>query len=429
MNERTAAHERGRAACERPIYLDYAATTPVDAQVAAAMAECLTLEGAFGSPSSRSHAYGNAASALVEAARARVAACVGAAPADIIWTSGATEANNLALFGAANYYRDSGRHLVTVRTEHKAVLDPCRELERRGWRVTYLVPDRGGVVDPSQVAAALQTDTTLVSVMHVNNEIGVIQDIAAIAAVCAAHGSVRLHVDAAQSVGKCALNFEGWGLDLMSLSAHKAYGPKGVGALVVSRKRGMHLQPLQFGGGQEGNLRSGTVATHQVVGMGEAFALADFALGEEIPRIARLRDRLWRGLQALGGVLRNGEAAHCVAHLLNVSFEDVEGECLLADVRSAIAVSTGSACMSAVQQPSYVLRALGRDERLAESSLRFSLGRFSAEADVDAAVAAVTRAVTRLRRIAGAPPVAAPANPGGESGAHLWDASSGANCP
>jgi cysteine desulfurase len=388
---------------EYPVYLDYAATTPVDPRVAAAMGECLTREGAFGNPGSLSHDYGEAASALVEAARADVAATVGAAPADIVWTSGATEANNLALFGFASYYRDSGKHIVTVRTEHKAVLDPCRELEHRGWRVTYLSPGRDGVLDCAQVAAALQPDTVLVSVMHVNNEIGVIQDIAAIAAVCATHGRARLHVDGAQSVGKCALDFEGMGIDLLSLSAHKAYGPKGVGALAVSRRRGVQLQALQFGGGQERNLRSGTVATHQVVGMGAAFALAGAAQNEEVPRIALLRDRLWHGLEALGGVLRNGEAAHCVAHLLNVSFENVEGESLLAAVRPFIAVSTGSACTSAVQEPSYVLRALGRDERLAESSLRFSLGRFSTAAEVDAALTAVAAAVTRLRRIAGVP--------------------------
>ena len=398
-NQGTAAHGRRTA----PVYLDYAATTPVDPRVAAAMAECLTQEGAFGNPGSASHDYGDAANALVEAARREVAAAVGAEPEDIIWTSGATEANNLALFGIAAYYRDTGRHIVTVRTEHKAVLDPCRELERRGWRVTYLVPDRGGVLDPAEVAAALQPDTTLVSVMHVNNEIGVIQDIAAIAAVCAAHGTVRLHVDAAQSVGKCEVEFDRLGVDLMSLSAHKAYGPKGVGALVASRKRGVQLRALQFGGGQERNLRSGTIATHQVVGMGTAFALAAATREPEALRIALLRDRLWRGLDALGGALRNGDAAHSVAHLLNVSFEDVEGESLLAAVRSSIAVSTGSACTSATQEPSYVLRALGRDERLAESSLRFSLGRFSTEADVEAAVAAVLRAVTRLRRIAGDP--------------------------
>jgi len=383
-----------------PVYFDYAATTPVDARVAARMAECLTRDGAFGNPGS-SHDYGDAANALVEAARAQVAAAVGAAPEDIIWTSGATEANNLALFGVATYYRDVGRHVVTVRTEHKAVLDPCRELERRGWRVTYLVPDSDGVLDPEQVAAALLPDTVLVSVMHVNNEIGVMQDIAAIAGVCARHGTARLHVDAAQSVGKCPLDFSSLGLDLLSLSAHKAYGPKGVGALVVSRKRRVQLQPLQFGGGQERNLRSGTLATHQAVGMGTAFALAAAAREKEVERIGLLRDRLWRGLEALGGLLRNGQAAHTVAHLLNVSVEDVEGESLLAAVRPSIAVSTGSACTSAAREPSYVLRALGRNERLAESSLRFSLGRFSTEGDVDAAVAAVAQAVTRLRRITG----------------------------
>jgi len=385
----------------RAAYLDYAATTPVDGRVAALMAECLTRDGTFGNPGSMSHDYGDAASALVETARGQVAAAVRAVPEDIVWTSGATEANNLALFGIAKYYRDMGRHIVTVRTEHKAVLDPCRELERRGWRVTYLVPGRGGLLDPAQVASALQPDTVLVSVMHVNNEIGVIQDIASIAAVCAAHGTVRLHVDAAQSVGKCTLDFEGMGIDLASLSAHKAYGPKGVGALVVSRKRGVQLQALQFGGGQERNLRSGTVATHQVAGMGAAFALAQAAQNDEVSRVALLRDRLWRSLEALGGVLRNGDAARSVAHLLNVSFEGVEGESLLAAVRPYIAVSAGSACTSAAREPSYVLRALGRDERLAESSLRFSLGRFTTEADVAAAVAAVGRAVTHLRRIAG----------------------------
>jgi cysteine desulfurase len=385
----------------QPAYFDYAATTPVDPRVAVRMAECLTLDGAFGNPGSSSHDYGAAASAAVEAARAEVAAAVGAAPAEVVFTSGATEADNLAVFGIAHHQAAQGRHIVTVRTEHKAVLDPCRELERRGWRVTYLKPGRGGIVDSSQVEAALQADTVLVSVMHVNNEIGVIQDIGSIAGVCAAHGTARLHVDAAQSVGKCAVDFEGWGVDLLSLSAHKAYGPKGVGALVVSRRRGVQLQPLQYGGGQERNLRSGTVATHQVVGMGTAFALAAAAWRDEVPRVAALRERLWLGLAALGGVLRNGDAAHSVAHLLNVSFEDVEGESLLAAVRPRIAVSTGSACTSAAQEPSYVLRALGRDERLAESSLRFSLGRFSTDADVDAALAVLEHAVPRLRRIAG----------------------------
>ena len=389
------------ASAKKPIYLDYAATTPVDPRVAARMAECLTMEGAFGNPGSTSHDYGDAARDLVEAARRQVAAAVGAAPADIVWTSGATEADNLAVFGVANYQRDRGRHIVTARTEHKAVLDPCRELERRGWRVTYLVPGGGGLLDPVEVAAALRPDTVLVSLMHVNNEIGVIQDIAAIAAVCAAHGTVRLHVDAAQSVGKCPLDFAGLGLDLLSLSAHKSYGPKGVGALVVSRARGVQLQALQFGGGQERNLRSGTVATHQVVGMGAAFELAAAEQPTEAERVALLRERLWQGLCPLRGVMRNGEPEHTAAQLLNVSFEDVEGESLLAAVRPFIAVSTGSACTSSNQEPSYVLRALGRDERLAESSLRFSLGRFTTEAEVDAAVAAVAQAVMRLRRVAG----------------------------
>ncbi|HLZ97137.1 MAG TPA: aminotransferase class V-fold PLP-dependent enzyme, partial [Steroidobacteraceae bacterium] len=285
--------------------------------------------------------------------------------------------------------------------EHKSVLDPCRELERRGWRVSYLTPGQSGLVDPAQVASALAPDTVLVSIMHVNNEIGVIQDIAAIAAVCAAHGTARLHVDGAQSIGKCPLDFARLGLDLLSLSAHKSYGPKGAGALVVSRARGVHLEALQFGGGQERNLRSGTVATHQVVGMGAAFELAAAEQAAESARTAQLRDRLWRGLEPLGGVLRNGAPGHTVAQLLNVSFEDVEGESLLAAVRPVIAVSTGSACTSSTQEPSYVLRALGRDERLAEGSLRFSLGRFTTAGDVDAAIEAVCAAVKRLRRVAG----------------------------
>jgi cysteine desulfurase len=365
------------------------------------MAECLTEAGVYGNPGSDAHEFGERAAERVERARAQVAAAAGAEPGEVIWTSGATEANNLAVFGAAHYYRDAGRHVVTARTEHRAVLDPCRELERRGWRVTYLVPDSGGGIDPGQVQAALQGDTTLVSIMHVNNEIGVVQDIAAIAAVCARHGVARLHVDAAQSMGKCAIDFGAAGVDLMSLSAHKVHGPKGVGALLVSRRRDLQLQALQFGGGQERGLRSGTVPTHQVVGMGEAFALAAAATAEG-PRVAALRDRLWQGLEAIGRVLRNGAAQNTVPQLLNVSFEEVEGESLLAAVRAQVAVSTGSACASAAREPSYVLRALGRDERLAESSLRFSLGRFTTPQDIEVAVEAVAAAVARLRRIAGA---------------------------
>lgn len=384
-----------------PAYFDYAATTPVDARVAARMSECLTLDGVFGNPGSASHVYGAAAGALVEAARAEVAAAVGVQPCEVIFTSGATEANNLAVFGVAQHYREQGRHIVTSRIEHKSVLDPCRELERRGWRVSYLTPDRDGWIEPAQVAAALRPDTVLVSIMHVNNEIGVVQDVAAIAAACAGHPLARLHVDAAQSLGKQALDAGGAGIDLVSLSAHKAYGPKGAGALIVARRRGVQLQPLHWGGGQERTLRSGTLATHQVVGMGAAFALASAQRAGETARIGRLRERLWRGLDALGGVLRNGDAARTVAQILNVSIEDVEGESLLADLRSSVAVSTGSACTSAVQEPSYVLRALGRDERLAESSLRFSMGRYSTETEVQTAVSAVARAVARLRRIAG----------------------------
>jgi len=383
-------------------YLDYAATTPVAPEAAARMRECLTIEGAFGNPSSASHDYGAQASGLVESARAQVAAGVGAEPAEIVWTSGATEANNLAIFGIAGYYRDTGKHIVTSRTEHKSVLDSCRELERRGWRVTYLSPGSAGAVDPGQVDAALEADTVLVSLMHVNNEIGTIQDLSAIAAVCARHGQARLHVDAAQSVGKVAVNFAALGVDLMSLSAHKSYGPKGVGALIVSRRRPVQLAPILHGGGQEGSLRSGTIATHQVVGMGAAFALKNAESGRDIERIGALRETLWEGLRGLGGVHRNGESSGSVAHILNVSFDGVEGESLLAAVRPWIAVSAGSACASAQREPSYVLRALGRDDRLAESSLRFSLGRYSTVADIDVAVQAVTQAVTRLRRISGA---------------------------
>jgi cysteine desulfurase len=384
-----------------PVYLDYAATTPVDPRVAAVMAECLTAQGTFGNAGS-GHSFGDEANSVIEAARAQVAEAVGALPAEVIFTSGATEANNLSIFGVANYSRPLGQHIVAVRTEHKAVLDPCRELERRGWRVTYLVPRGDGVVDPAQVAAALRADTVLVCVMHVNNEIGVIQDVAAIAAVCAEHGGARLHVDAAQSAGKHAIDFAAIGCDLMALSAHKVYGPKGVGALLVSQRRAVHLEALHHGGGQERGLRSGTLPTHQIAGMGEAFKLSRSAAAAEGARAALLRQRLWRGLSALGGVLRNGDEANSVPQILNASFEDVEGESLLAAVGPHIAVSAGAACASAVREPSYVLRALGRDDRLAESSLRFSLGRFTEERDIDLAVTAVTEAVTRLRKIGGA---------------------------
>jgi cysteine desulfurase len=394
-----------------PVYLDHAATTPLDPRVAARMAEVLSSATEFGNPASSSHAYGDLAAALVESARAQVAATVGAATREIVWTSGATEANNLAIFGVAKYYRERGRHIVTARTEHKAVLDPCRELERRGWEISYLVPDQEGLLDPDQVAAALRPDTVLVSLMHVNNEIGVVQNIAAVGAICARHGGTWLHVDAAQSIGKCPVHFASLGADLMSLSAHKVYGPKGVGALVISQRgdsggRGrVQLTALQFGGGQERVLRAGTLATHQVVGMGLAFELASKISSVETARVAHLQQRLWRGLASLGGVLRNGSATRSVPHLLNVSFEGVEGESLLAAIRPQVAVSTGSACTSALAEPSYVLRALGRGERLSESSLRFGLGRTTTEEDIDTAVATLARAVGRLREVAGARPV------------------------
>ncbi len=384
-----------------PAYLDCAATTPVDPRVAAVMMQVLTGADTFGNPGSVTHCFGERASGIVEHARAQVAAAVGAPDPAVVWTSGATEANNLAIFGVAAYYARQGRHVVTARTEHKAVLDPCRELERRGWRVTYLEPGSAGIVAPDQVAAALQDDTVLVSLMHVNNETGVIQDIGAVAALCARHGRARLHVDAAQSVGKVALDFSALGADLMSLSAHKAYGPKGAGALLVSPDRGVRLEARQFGGGQERGLRSGTLAPHQLAGMGAAFELAARELPAEAQRIAALRERLWEGIGALGGVLRNGPGDCTVPQLLNVSFEGVEGESLMAAVRESIAVSSGSACASATSEASYVLRSLGRSERLAESSLRFGLGRFTSESDIDAAIAAVASAVRRLRRIGG----------------------------
>lgn len=384
------------------VYLDNAATTRIDPRVAARMAALLASASEYGNPASDTHAFGNAARSLVEQARAEVADAVGAAADEVVWTSGATEADNLAIFGIAQYYRGAGNHLITARTEHKAVLDPCRELERRGWQVTYLVPDEDGSIRPEQVTQALRPETVLVSIMLVNNEIGVIQDVRAIATACAAHGAARLHVDAAQAVGKVAVDFHALGAHLMSLSAHKVYGPKGVGALLVARlPHATQVTPLQFGGGQERGLRAGTLPTHQIVGMGDAYALARAELANDAARILRLQHRLWDGLAPLGGVLRNGQG-NTVPHILNVSFDGVEGEALLAAVQDRLAVSTGSACTSASGEPSYVLRALGRDERASESSLRFGLGRFTSDADIDVAVDAVSRAVRRLRLIAGA---------------------------
>ncbi|HTX23211.1 MAG TPA: aminotransferase class V-fold PLP-dependent enzyme [Steroidobacteraceae bacterium] len=379
-----------------PIYLDYAASTPVDPAVAQAMAHCLTAADAFANPSS-AHELGRAAAALIERARAQVAALIGAEPQEIVFTSGATESDNLAVLGIARANAARGRHIVTSRIEHKAVLDPCRRLEREGFRVTYLTPEPSGLLDPGAVAAALSPDTVLVSIMHVNNEIGVIEDIAAIGAVCRTAG-VAFHTDAAQSAGKVRIDLRALPIDFLSLTAHKMNGPKGVGALYVRRSARARLKPLSFGGGQEGGLRPGTLATHQIVGFGVAAELAARLLPAESGRVAGLRERLWKGLATGGGVLLNGEVAPRVPGILNVSFEDVEGESLVAALRT-LAISTGSACNSATGDPSYVLRALGRSTRLAESSLRFSLGRFTTADQIDFAIREVHHELARLRAV------------------------------
>ena len=380
------------------IYMDNAATTPVDPRAAAALAECLTADGCFGNPSSTGHAPGNAARARVEKARAQVAALIGAEPQAIVWTSGATESNNLALFGVARAQRDRGRHIVTSRTEHKAVLDPCKQLEKEGFEVTYLKPESDGIVTPDAVAAALRKDTLLVSLMHANNEIGVVQDVGAVGRLCRERG-VLLHVDAAQSAGKIRINVSEQCIDLMSLTAHKIYGPKGIGALYVRRQPRPLMVPLIFGGGQESGLRSGTLPTHQIVGMGVAYEIAAHEMESDAARLTALRLRLWAGIERLGDVHLNGHPEKRVAGVLNVSFEGVEGESLLYSL-PGLAVSTGSACTSASHEASYVLRALGRSDQLAQSSLRFSLGRFSTESDVDYAISALTEAVRRLRGLA-----------------------------
>jgi cysteine desulfurase len=385
-----------------PIYLDYAATSPVDPRVAAAMGECLTQSGVFGNPASQ-HVFGRRARARVEEARAQVASLIGAPAAQVIWTSGATESNNLAILGTARAARArfAARrqpHIVTARTEHKAVLDPCRRLEQDGFLVNYLSPDPLGIVDPQQVREAIGEDTVLVSLMHANNEIGVLQDIESIGACCRDRG-VPLHVDAAQSAGKMPIDLSTAPVDLLSLTAHKLYGPKGIGALYVSPQRRAELQPLMFGGGQERGLRSGTLAVHQIVGFGLACELCAAERVGESRRIGTLRERLWEGLQRIGGTLLNGHPTQRVPGILNVSFPGIEGESLVAGL-TELALSTSSACNSDSDEASYVLRALGRDARTAQSSLRFSLGRFSADEDVEQAVAAVRREVARLRAAA-----------------------------
>jgi cysteine desulfurase len=380
---------------QHPIYLDYSATTPVDPRVAAKMIPWLTEH--FGNPASRSHPYGWEAEEAVENARAEVAKLVNADPKEIIWTSGATESNNLALKGAAHFYKTKGKHLVTMKTEHKAVLDTMRELERQGFDVTYLDPEPDGLLDLGKLEAALRPDTIVVSVMHVNNEIGVIQPIEAIGEICRAKGII-FHVDAAQSTGKAPIDLAKMKVDLMSFSAHKTYGPKGIGALYVRRKPRVRLEAQMHGGGHEKGFRSGTLATHQIVGMGEAFRIAREEMATENERVRMLRDRLLAGIRDMEEVYVNGDLEHRVPHNLNVSFNFVEGESLIMGMKE-LAVSSGSACTSASLEPSYVLRALGRNDELAHSSIRFTLGRFTTQEDIDFAVKLIKERIGKLREM------------------------------
>ena len=380
---------------DKPIYLDYSATTPVDPRVAEKMIPWLTEH--FGNPASRSHAYGWEAEEAVENARAEVARLVNCDAKEIVWTSGATESNNLAIKGAAHFYAAKGKHVVTVKTEHKAVLDTVRELERVGFEATYLDPEPSGLVDPAKFEAALRPDTVLASVMLVNNEIGVIQPVAQFGETCRRKG-VLFHVDAAQATGKVPIDLGSLKVDLMSFSAHKTYGPKGIGALYVRRKPRVRLEAQMHGGGHEKGMRSGTLATHQIVGMGEAFRLARLEMATENERIRMLRDRLLAGLRGMEEVYVNGDLDHRVPHNLNVSFNFVEGESLIMGMKE-LAVSSGSACTSASLEPSYVLRALGRNDELAHSSIRFTIGRWTTEADIDFAVRLIHERIGKLREM------------------------------
>jgi cysteine desulfurase len=378
-----------------PIYLDYSATTPIDQRVAARMAEYLTIEGNYGNPASRSHEFGWNAEKAVDLARQQVADLINADPREIVWTSGATESDNLAIKGAAHFYRKKGNHIITLKTEHKAVLDTCRQLEREGFEVTYLDPQENGLLDLEKLKAAITEQTILISIMHVNNEIGVIQDIAAIGEF-ARDNKIIFHVDAAQSTGKVDIDLEQLKVDLMSFSAHKTYGPKGVGALYVRRKPRVRLEAQMHGGGHERGMRSGTLATHQIVGMGEAFRIAKEEMATENERIRMLRDRLYHGLNDMEEVYVNGDLDHRIAGNLNISFNFVEGESLIMALRD-LAVSSGSACTSASLEPSYVLRALGRNDELAHSSIRFTIGRFTTAEEIDYTIDLVRAAVEKLR--------------------------------
>lgn len=382
---------------KKPIYFDYAATTPVDPRVAEKMMQYMTLDGVFGNPASRSHMFGWQADEAVEQAREQVAALINADAKEIVWTSGATESDNLAIKGAARFNERRGKHIITCKTEHKAVLDTCRQLEREGFEVTYLDPEPNGLINLETFKAALRPDTTVVSIMHVNNETGVIQDIATLGELCRANKTV-FHVDAAQSAGKVPIDLDVLKVDLMSFSAHKVYGPKGIGALYVRRKPRVRIEAQMHGGGHERGMRSGTLPTHQIVGMGEAFRLAKAEMNTETDRIRMLRNRLWDGLKDIEEVYVNGDLEHRVAGILNVSFNYVEGESLMMSLKD-LAMSSGSACTSASLEPSYVLRALGRSDELAHSSLRLSMGRFTTVEDIDYVIARIHEAVDKLREL------------------------------
>ena len=380
-----------------PIYLDYAATCPVDERVAKKMMEYLTIDGVFGNPASRSHKFGWQAEEAVDIARNQIADLIGADSREIVFTSGATEADNLAIKGAAHFYQTKGKHIITCKTEHKAVLDTCRQLEREGFEVTYLDPEEDGLIDLEKFKAALRPDTIVVSIMHVNNEIGVIQDIKAIGELCRANKTI-FHVDATQSVGKVEINLAELQVDLMSMSSHKLYGPKGIGALYVCRKPRVRLEAIIHGGGHERGMRSGTLPVHQIVGMGEAYRIAKEEMTEEMARLTKLRDRLYNGFKDIEEVYVNGsmEPGKRVGSNLNISFNFVEGESLMMALRD-IAGSSGSACTSASLEPSYVLRAIGRDDELAHSSIRFTLGRWTTEEEIDYTIELVKKAIVKLR--------------------------------
>ncbi|TDG14908.1 IscS subfamily cysteine desulfurase [Seongchinamella unica] len=382
---------------QKPIYFDYLATTPVDPRVVEKMVHCLSMEGNFGNPASRSHLYGWKAEEAVENARRQVADLINADPREIVWTSGATESDNLAIKGVAHFYQKKGKHIVTSKIEHKAVLDTCRHLEREGYEVTYLDPNEAGLITPEAVAAALREDTVLVSIMHANNEIGTVNDIAGIGEVTR-NAKVLFHVDAAQSAGKIELDMETMKVDLLSMSGHKMYGPKGVGALFVRRKPRVRLEAQMHGGGHERGMRSGTLATHQIVGMGEAAHVAKEGMAEEAERLKALRQRFWDGIKDIEEVHVNGDMDQRLPGAINVSIAFVEGESLIMSLKD-LAISSGSACTSASLEPSYVLRALGLNDELAHSSLRFSFGRFTTEEDVDVAVEQLRNAVGKLREL------------------------------